>query len=150
MYVSSLELADYRNIGRLNVSFSEGTNIFFGDNAQGKTNILEALFLLSTTKSHRGTADRDLIRFGCEEAHIRSVIMKKEIDYKIDMHLRKGRSKGIAVNGQRIRKASQLIGLLHIIFFSRKISESSRTDLPSGADSWIWSCASWRRRIFTT
>ena len=118
MYVSSLELADYRNIERLSVSFSEGTNIFFGDNAQGKTNILEALFLLSTTKSHRGTADRDLIRFGSEEAHIRSIIMKKEIDYQIDMHLRKGKSKGIAVNGQRIRKASQLIGLLHIIFFS--------------------------------
>ena len=118
MIISSLELADFRNIEKLSVSFSEGTNIFYGDNAQGKTNILEALFLIATTKSHRGVRDRDLIRFGREEAHIRAVIMKKGIDHRIDMHLRAGRSKGIAINGQRIRKASELIGLLHIVFFS--------------------------------
>lgn len=109
---------NFRNYESLDLKFSEGTNIFYGDNAQGKTNILESLYLISTTKSHRGTGDRDLIRFGQDEAHIRSIILKKEIDYQVDMHLRKMRSKGIAVNGQRLRKASQLIGLLHIVFFS--------------------------------
>jgi DNA replication and repair protein RecF len=53
-----------------------------------------------------------------EESHIRSLIMKGGIDYRIDMHLRKNKSKGIAINGQRIKKASELIGLLHIVFFS--------------------------------
>ena len=109
---------NFRNYESLDLKFSEGTNIFYGDNAQGKTNILESLYLISTTKSHRGTGDRDLIRFGQDEAHICSIILKKEIDYQVDMHLRKMRSKGIAVNGQRLRKASQLIGLLHIVFFS--------------------------------
>ena len=109
---------NFRNYESLDLKFSEGTNIFYGDNAQGKTNILESLYLISTIKSHRGTGDRDLIRFGQDEAHIRSIILKKEIDYQVDMHLRKMRSKGIAVNGQRLRKASQLIGLLHIVFFS--------------------------------
>jgi DNA replication and repair protein RecF len=59
-----------------------------------------------------------MIRFGMEESHIRSLIMKGGIDYRVDMHIRKNKSKGIAINGQRIRKASELIGLLHIVFFS--------------------------------
>lgn len=118
MYISNLELADFRNIESLHMDFSQGTNILYGENAQGKTNILESMYMLSTTKSHRGVRDKDMIRFGMEESHIRSMIMKGGIDYRIDMHLRKNRSKGIAINGQRIRKASELIGLLHIVFFS--------------------------------
>lgn len=118
MYIQSLELADFRNFEKLQVTFSEGTNIFYGDNAQGKTNILESLYMTATTKSHRGMKDRDMIRFEKEEAHIRSVVFKNDIDYRIDMHLRKSRSKGIAINGQRIKKAAELIGLLNIVFFS--------------------------------
>ena len=118
MYISSLELADFRNIVSLHMEFSQGTNILYGENAQGKTNILESLYMISTTKSHRGVRDRDMIRFGVEESHIRSLIMKGGIDYRVDMHLRKNKSKGIAINGQRIRKASELIVLLHIVFFS--------------------------------
>lgn len=118
MYISSLELADFRNIVSLHMDFSQGTNILYGENAQGKTNILESLYMISTTKSHRGVRDRDMIRFGREESHIRSLVMKGGIDYRIDMHLRKNKSKGIAINGQRIKKASELIGILHIVFFS--------------------------------
>ena len=118
MIIKSLELSNFRNYESLHLEFSEGTNIFYGDNAQGKTNILESLYMISTTKSHRGVKDRDLIRFGQEEAHIRTVLIKNDLDYKVDMHLRKSKSKGVAINGQRIRKASELIGLLHIVFFS--------------------------------
>lgn len=118
MIIQSLELADFRNYKSLHMDFSEGTNILYGDNAQGKTNVLEALYMVSTTKSHRGMKDRDLIRFGQEEAHIRSCLLKSDIDYQIDMHLRKNKSKGIAINGQRIKKASELVGILHIVFFS--------------------------------
>ncbi len=118
MIIQSLQVADFRNYETLGMQFSEGTNIFYGDNAQGKTNILEAMYMISTTRSHRGARDRDLIRFGKEEAHIRAVLLKKGIDYRVDMHLRSGRSKGIAINGQRLKKAADLIGLLHIVFFS--------------------------------
>ena len=118
MFIKSLRLADFRSYEALELQFSEGTNILYGDNAQGKTNILEALYMVATTKSHRGVRDRDMIRFGCEEGHIRTVIIRNGIDYQVDMHLRSGRSKGIAINGQRIRKASELMGLLHIVFFS--------------------------------
>ena len=118
MYIQSLRLADYRNYQHLDVSFSRGTNILYGDNAQGKTNILEAMYVISTTKSHRGVYDRDLIRFDCPEGHVRCVIIKGEVDYTIDLHLRRNASKGIAVNGQRLRRASDLMGLLHVVFFS--------------------------------
>jgi DNA replication and repair protein RecF len=118
MYIKSLRLDNYRNYESLSMEFSEGTNILYGNNAQGKTNILEALYLIATTKSHRGVFDKDLIRFGCDEGHVRTVIIKGGIDYQVDLHLRKARAKGIAINGQRIRRASELMGLLHIVFFS--------------------------------
>ena len=54
MIIKSLELADFRNYETLNISFSDGVNILYGDNAQGKTNILEAIYLSATTKSHKG------------------------------------------------------------------------------------------------
>ena len=118
MYISTLELSEFRNFENLNIGFSEGINIFYGDNAQGKSNLLEAMFMISTTKSHRGVKDKDLIRFGKEEAHIKTILYKGELDYRIDMHLKKGRSKGIALNGSRLKKASDLVGLLNIILFS--------------------------------
>ena len=58
MIVKSLELKDYRNYKNLKMQFHSGTNILYGDNAQGKTNILEAIYLCGTTKSHRGSKDR--------------------------------------------------------------------------------------------
>ena len=95
MIIKSLELENFRNYGSLSMEFDSGTNILYGDNAQGKTNILESLYMVSTTKSHRGVRDRDMIRFGMEEAHIRSMIMKGGIDYRVDMHLRKNKSKEV-------------------------------------------------------
>lgn len=118
MIIQSLELADYRNYDRLSVQFDESTNIFYGQNAQGKTNILESIYVGSTTKSHRTSKDKELIRFGQEEAHIKMMVKKKEVPYRIDMHLKKNRSKGIAVNGIPIRKASELFGIVNVIFFS--------------------------------
>lgn len=118
MIIKSLELADFRNYDSLKIEFSEGTNIIYGDNAQGKTNILEAIYLSSTTKSHKGSKDKDIINFNKDEAHIRTCLEKKGIDTRIDMHLRKNKTKGIAVDGQRIKKAADLLGILNVVFFS--------------------------------
>ena len=118
MYIRSLQLANFRNYESLSLEFSEGTNILYGDNAQRKTNILEALYLVATTKSHRSVRDRDMIRFGCQEGHIRTVLIKNGVDYQVDMHLRAAKTKGLAINGQKLKRASQLMGLLHIVFFS--------------------------------
>ncbi len=118
MVIQSLELANYRNYNILSVHLDESTNIFYGQNAQGKTNILESIYVGSTTKSHRTSKDKELLRFGQEEAHIKMIIKKKEVPYRIDMHLKKNRSKGIAVNGIPIRKVSEMFGIVNVIFFS--------------------------------
>lgn len=113
-----MKLQNYRNYDLLNIDFDGNTNIFYGDNAQGKTNILESIYLASTSKSHRGSKDRDIIRFEKEEAHIELVINKKGLDFYIDMHLKKNSPKGIAINKLPIRKASELFGIINIVFFS--------------------------------
>ena len=118
MIIKSIELRNFRNYENLDIHLDEGTNILYGDNAQGKTNILEAAYLSGTTKSHKGSRDKEMIRFGEKESHIRTVVQKKEKEYQIDMHLRKSGSKGVAVNKIPIKKASELFGILNIVFFS--------------------------------
>ena len=118
MVIKSLKLKNYRNYELLDMTFDSKTNILYGDNAQGKTNILEALYLSGTTKSHRGTKDKDMIQFGANESHIETIVEKNGIKYQIDMHLKKNSPKGIAINKIPIRKASELFGIINIVFFS--------------------------------
>lgn len=118
MIIKSIKLENFRNYESLELSFEKGTNILYGDNAQGKTNVLEAVYLSATTKSHKGSKDKEMIRFGQEEAHIRTNLDKEGMEYRVDMHLKKSKSKGIAVNGQHLKKAAQLLGLLNVVFFS--------------------------------
>lgn len=118
MYVQSLELNNFRNYSNLDISFDIGTNILYGNNAQGKTNILEAIYLFGTSKSHRGSKDKDMISFGCEDSHMKMVVMKNDVPVRIDMHLKKNKTKGIAVNGIPIKKLGELFGLINVVFFS--------------------------------
>lgn len=118
MLMKSIELKNFRNYENLSIEFTEGTNILFGDNAQGKTNILEAAYVSGTTKSHKGSKDKEMIQFEKDESHIRTLVEKNEQDFQIDIHLKKNRSKGIAVNRIPIKKASSLFGILNIVFFS--------------------------------
>ena len=118
MNIRSIELKNFRNYENLEISFDEGTNILFGDNAQGKTNILDAAYMIGTTKSHKGSRDREMIRFGEEEAHLKTVVVRGGREYQIDMHLKKNRAKGIAIDKIPIKKASELFGILNIVFFS--------------------------------
>lgn len=118
MIIESMELQHYRNYDNLQIKFNPGTNIFYGDNAQGKTNVLEAVYVCCTTKSHRGARDRDIIQFDQDESHIKLQIRKDDVPYRIDMHLKKNKTKGIAINGLPIRRASELFGIANVVFFS--------------------------------
>lgn len=118
MIIESIELKNYRNYEELHMELNQGTNILYGDNAQGKTNVLESVYVCCTSKSHRSAKDRDIIRFGQDESHIKLQIRKNNIPCRIDMHLKKNKTKGIAVDGIPIRKASQLFGLVNVVFFS--------------------------------
>ena len=118
MVVKSLDLKNFRNYHELHIDFDPFTNIFYGNNAQGKTNILESVYLSGTTKSHKGSKDRDMITFTEEESHIRMLVQKKNLTRRIDMHLKKNKTKGIAVDGIPIKKASELFGIVNLVFFS--------------------------------
>ena len=118
MIVESLKLQNYRNYEYLNMNFDEKINIIYGDNAQGKTNILESMYVCATSKSHRGSKDREIIRFDNDESHIKVNVKKNDMNYRIDMHLKKNKPKGIAVNGIPIKRAVELFGILNIVFFS--------------------------------
>ncbi|MBQ8198724.1 MAG: DNA replication/repair protein RecF [Lachnospiraceae bacterium] len=118
MIIKSIKLENFRNYESLDLDFEKGTNILYGDNAQGKTNVLEAIYLSATTKSHKGSKDKEIIRFLQDEAHIRTILDKEGLEYRVDMHLRKNKSKGIAINGQHLKKAAELLGLLNVVFFS--------------------------------
>lgn len=118
MIIESIELKNYRNYDELHMEFSAGTNILYGNNAQGKTNILEAVYVCCTTKSHRGSKDREMIHFHEDESHIKLNIRKNDVPYRIDMHLKKNKAKGVAINGIPIRKASELFGIVNVVFFS--------------------------------
>ena len=82
MIIKSLELENFRNYDSLSLNFDYGTNILYGDNAQGKTNVLEAIYVSSTTKSHKGSKDKDIIHFDKEEAHIKTFLLKGNMDLK--------------------------------------------------------------------
>lgn len=118
MIIKSIELKNFRNYEYLELDFDSATNILYGDNAQGKTNVLESAYVCATTKSHKGSRDKDMIRFGEEEAHIRMTVCRRDQDYQINIHLKKNRSKGIAIGQMPIKKASELFGILNIVFFS--------------------------------
>lgn len=100
MQIESIELKDFRNYEYLKTDFYEGVNLIYGDNAQGKTNILEAIYIAATTRSHRGARDEELIRvddlcdeqavFGNEkDAHIKLFVKKEYSTDRIDIHLKK-------------------------------------------------------------
>ena len=118
MIIRSVELNNFRNYENVKLDLDSEINIFYGDNAQGKTNFLEAAYLCGTTKSHRGTKDKDMIRFGSDESHVTTIVEKVDHTYRIDLHLRKNKSKGISIDSIPIKKASELFEILNIIFFS--------------------------------
>lgn len=118
MYIKSIQLESYRNYKNSTIYFDKGTNVLYGDNAQGKTNILESIFMCATTKSHRGSKDKEIVGFDDKEAHITLYLEKSGDEIKIDMHLRKDKAKIVAVNGSKISKSSELLGILNVVLFS--------------------------------
>ena len=108
MYVETLALRNFRNYEALDIMISDKINILYGDNAQGKTNILESIYLSATTRSHKRAKEKDIIRFGEEESHIRLNIKKRDVGHRIDVHLKKIGNKGIAIDGIPIKKSTEL------------------------------------------
>lgn len=118
MFINRLSLKDYRNITSATLELTDGVNIFFGKNGNGKTNLLESVYICSTGRSHRTHNDKELIGFGCESAHIQLYVNKSTITDRIDVHLKKDEKKGVAINNLPIKKLGELFGILNVVIFT--------------------------------
>ena len=118
MHVKYLQLKDFRNYNELLIELNKGTNVFVGDNAQGKTNILEAIYYCSLAKSHRTNRDKELINWNGTEAYIKVYVCKTRLDKKIEIKIFKEGKKGININSIKVQKLSELVGSFNVIMFS--------------------------------
>ena len=121
MRVSNLHIQNYRNLAPQCLDLSFGLNIFAGNNAQGKTNLLESIYLCASGRAKRAKHDRELVRFGELDAYVQLVVSHTENDVfptQVDIHLRSDRPKGIAINGIPIKKLSDLFGKLLCVIFT--------------------------------
>lgn len=118
MYIKSLVLNNFRNYEKLNIDLIKGINIFNGDNAQGKTNVIESIYYCSIGKSHRTNKDKELVKWNNEEAYIRLYVCRDRIDKKIEIKIFKEGKKGINVNSIKLKKLSELFGIFNAVIFS--------------------------------
>ena len=119
MWIESAILQDFRNYTQQRVDFSPHLNLILGDNGEGKTNLLEALFLLSTTRSHRTNQDKDLVRFGEQFYYVGCKVNKKNHTERIEVGYSLERRQKIAkLSGVPLARLSELIGVLNVVLFS--------------------------------
>lgn len=117
MYLKKLNLINFRNYKKIDISLGNNINVFIGDNAQGKTNILESIVVLALTKSYRGSLDSELIRIGTEKAKIKATVMNDRVMKKLEVDIENGK-KSLKMNDSNIYKVSDYISNLNVICFS--------------------------------
>ena len=117
MRVTALALEDFRNYRRLEAAFSPAVNVIYGENAQGKTNLLEAVAYLSTAASHRARYDRELIRLEAQSARIRATVEARERVFRLEAALRRGQRRQLSSNGVKLKTAGEISGILQTVLF---------------------------------
>lgn len=118
MYLKNIELKNYRNYLNLNISLNKGLNIFLGENAQGKTNIAESIYFLSSLKSHRTSKDKELINWNKEKCYIKADIQKNSGQNTIEFLISNEEKKACKINGIKYTKASDIFGFVNVVIFS--------------------------------
>ncbi|WP_125154235.1 DNA replication/repair protein RecF [Clostridium rectalis] len=118
MYIKYLQLMNFRNYNELSIELSKNVNVFIGDNAQGKTNILESIYYSGIGKSHRTNKDKELINWNAQNSYIQLYVVRERLDKKIQIKIFKEGKKGINVNSIKINKISELFGILNVVMFS--------------------------------
>lgn len=116
MYIEKIRLQNFRNYENLEIDLNKNINIIYGENAQGKTNIIESIFLCAFGKSFRTSKEKEMIKFNEEKSLIEAFYQKKDRDGKIKIEL--GNKKQISLNGIKIKKLSELLGNINIVIFT--------------------------------
>lgn len=118
MYIREIELVNFRNYRKLKLDFAKDYNLIYGRNAQGKTNILEAIFLCSAGRSHRTSKDNELIRFNEEGYYVNLTVERRDGEKNIEILYKRNEKKRIKINGVSISRNGQLMGQLNTVLFS--------------------------------
>ena len=116
MWIKNIKIKNFRNYDQEEINLEKNINIFYGKNAQGKTNIIEAIFLCSLGKSFRAKKDNEMIKLNEENAIVEIEYEKSDRDGKIKIEI--GNKKNIYLNGIKIKKLSELLGNLNIVIFT--------------------------------
>lgn len=118
MYINKLVLTGYRSYSHLEFTPSHGVNLLLGENAAGKTNILEAMFLCALGRSHRTPRDAELISSGLAGGYVGAQAITRVGTRTIEMKLRSGERKQIFIDRSRCERAAELMGVLNVVMFS--------------------------------
>ena len=118
MHLRELTLRNFRNFDHTELSFPSDLIFLIGENAQGKTNLIESVFLSCTGRSHRTSKDREMIQWKKEEALVRTKVDRKLGDSSIDILLRAHEKKRVRINGEPIHRLGELMGHLNSVIFS--------------------------------
>lgn len=116
MLISNIKLQNFRNYKELELELNKGINIFYGDNAQGKTNVIESIFLCSIGKSFRTSKEKEVIKLGEQFSKININYKKSDRTGNIIYEL--SDKKSIIVNGVKIKKLSELLGNMNVVIFT--------------------------------
>ena len=117
MIVRSITLDFFRNYSHLEAEFHPGVNVIYGENAQGKTNLLEAVAYLSSAQSHRARYDRELIQLGIDSAFLRAELFSRGREFTVEAQLHRGARRQLFSNGVRLKTAGELSGILNTVLF---------------------------------
>ena len=117
MIVKSVTLDFFRNYLHLEAAFSPGVNVIWGENAQGKTNLLEAIAYLSAAASHRARYDRELIQMGVDHAFVKGEVFSRQRDFTLEARLSRSARRQLFSNGVRLKTAGELAGILNTVLF---------------------------------
>jgi len=117
MYIKNLKLLHYRNYDELDLIFDNGINVIIGENAQGKTNLMEAIYLLAFTRSYRSSKDKELIQWDQNYAKIEGTIIKRNRQFPLEIQL-SSKGKKAKLNHLEQRRLSDYIGALNVVMFA--------------------------------
>ena len=121
MHVRNISANDFRNLSFSSIPLSQGINILYGNNAQGKTNILEAVYFCAIGRSSRADNNRELIKFGCNEAHVRADVSRDNTSFTIDAYIQIVGNKSVktlSIDRTVIKNTRELFGRLMVVLFS--------------------------------
>ncbi len=116
MWISKIKINNFRNYNLQEINLEKNINVFYGENAQGKTNIIESIFLCSMGRSFRTNKDKEMIKLNSENAIIEIEYQKTDRDGKIKIEL--GNRKNVYINGIKIKKLSELLGNINVVIFT--------------------------------